>query len=177
MRHKRSGKKLNRNSSHRKAMLRNMAVSMIICSKAVGDDAGGRLITTLSKAKFLRPFVERLVTLSKRASLAVSGVPEVPVRGGNAWKEWRASNRWREWVEMVSPAIAMRRRAFSMLRSDIAVSILFDELARRFESRRGGYVRIVRIAGFRVGDSGQKALVEFVGQRDRRVGVKLLADL
>ncbi len=172
MRHKRSGKKLNRNSSHRKAMLRNMAVSLILLSRArgeAGDVGSGRLTTTLSKAKFLRPFVDRLVTLSKRAALAVANVPEIPARGSVAWKEWRASQSWRDWAKAVSPAVALRRRAFSMLRSDEAVTILFGDLARRFETRQGGYVRVVRITDRRVGDSGQQALIEFVGERDRRL--------
>ena len=68
----------------------------------------------------------------------------------------------------MAPAVALRRRAFAMLRSDEAVSVLFEELSRRFESRNGGYVRVVRIAARRVGDSGQQALIEFVGERDRR---------
>ncbi|MEK6261553.1 MAG: L17 family ribosomal protein [Planctomycetota bacterium] len=173
MRHKRRGKKLNRNSSHRKAMLRNMAVSLILLARPT-DDAGGaghgRLITTVSKAKFLRPFVDRLVTLSKRAALAISKAPEVPKRGSVSWNEWRASQGWQDWVNIVSPAVTLRRRAFAMLRSDVAVSVLFDDLARRFESRNGGYVRVVRIAARRVGDSGQQALIEFVGERDRRLG-------
>ena len=171
MRHKRRGKKLNRNSSHRKAMLRNMAVSLILSSKTAsttGDIGRGRLITTVSKAKFLRPFVERLVTLSKRAALVAASVPDVPARGSVAWKEWRASQNWHDWAKAVSPIVALRRRTFAMLRSDDAVTILFDDLARRFESRQGGYVRVVRITARRVGDSAQQALIEFVGERDRR---------
>ena len=173
MRHKRHGKKLNRNSSHRKAMLRNMAVSMILLARSADQTAGagsGRLTTTVSKAKFLRPFVDRLVTLSKRAALVVSSVPEAPLRGSAAWNEWRCSPRWLDWVNGVSPAVALRRRAFAMLRSDDAVSILFGDLASRFESRNGGYVRVVRIASRRVGDSGQQAIIEFVGERDHRFG-------
>lgn len=172
MRHKRGGKKLNRNASHRKAMLRNMAVSLILSSRsanATSDAGSGRLITTVSKAKFLRPFVERLVTLSKRASVAILSVPEIPGRGSEAWKAWRVSPGWRAWAEAVSPAVALRRRAFALLRSDDAVSILFGDLARRFNNRQGGYVRIVRVAARRVGDSGQQAMIEFVGERDQRL--------
>lgn len=172
MRHKRSGKKLNRNSSHRKAMLRNMAVSLILSAKSATttNAAGnGRLITTVSKAKFLRPFVERLVTLSKRAAVSIISVPEIPDRRSPAWKEWRNSQAWRDWANAVSPAVALRRRAFSLLRSDDAVSILFSELAPRFDARQGGYVRIVRVTARRVGDSGQQAMIEFVGEGDRRM--------
>ena len=61
----------------------------------------------------------------------------------------------------------MRRRAFSVLRDDEAVSILFDELAERFEDRPGGYTRVIRLATPRLGDAGQRALIEFVGENDR----------
>jgi len=134
-------------------------------SNAVG---GGRIVTTVEKAKFLRPFMDRLITLSKRAALVIGSAPEVPPRGSSEWREWRCSERWSSWVDLVSPAVSLRRRAFSLLRSDVAVSILFQSLADRFESRRGGYVRVIRMAARRVGDSGQLALIEFVGERDRR---------
>ena len=54
-----------------------------------------------------------------------------------------------------------------MLRDNEAVDILFDELAERFADRTGGYTRVVRLAKVRLGDAGQQALVEFVGDRDR----------
>lgn len=172
MRHKRRGKKLNRNSSHRHAMLRNMAVSMILSSRSGKDDldlvGGGRIVTTVQKAKYLRPFMDRLVTLSKRAALVIGVAPEVPSRRSSEWQEWRSSARWSAWVNSVSPALSLRRRVFSLLRNDVAVSVLFQSLAGRFESRQGGYVRVVRMAARRVGDSGQLALIEFVGERDRR---------
>lgn len=173
-----SGKKLNRNSSHRHAMLRNMAVSMILSShsgKAESDLGGsGRIVTTIQKAKYLRPFMDRLVTLSKRAALVIGVAPEVPSRKSSEWPEWRSSERWNAWVNSVSPAVSLRRRAFSLLRNDVAVSVLFQSLADRFESRQGGYVRVIRLAARRVGDSGQLALIEFVGERDsrRRGGVE-----
>jgi large subunit ribosomal protein L17 len=53
------------------------------------------------------------------------------------------------------------------LRDKLAVQILFDELARRFEARQGGYTRIVRITSRRLGDAGPQALIEFVGVHDR----------
>ena len=172
MRHKRHGKKLNRNSSHRQAMLRNMAVSMILASRSGTDElnvmGGGRIVTTVQKAKYLRPFMDRLVTLSKRAALVIGGVPDIPPRKSSEWMEWRSSERWITWVNLVSPAVSLRRRAFSLLRNDVAVSVLFHSLADRFESRQGGYVRVIRMAARRIGDSGQLALIEFVGEHDRR---------
>lgn len=172
MRHKRRGKKLNRNSSHRHAMLRNMAVSMILSLRADPADqnsmVGGRIFTTIQKAKFLRPFMERLITLSKRAAIVIKGVHDIPSRKSSDWDEWRASDRWVDWVDSVSPAVSLRRRAFALLRNDVAVSVLFQSLATRFESRCGGYVRVVRVTTRRIGDSGQVAFIEFVGELDTR---------
>ena len=94
MRHKRRGKKLNRNSSHRHAMLRNMAVSMILSLRSDPTDqnsmVGGRIFTTVQKAKYLRPFMERRITLSKRAAIVICGVHDIPSRKSPEWSEWRA---------------------------------------------------------------------------------------
>lgn len=172
MRHKKRGKKLNRNSSHRRAMLRNMAVSLILSLQPDAVDKNsmicGRIFTTVQKAKYLRPFIERLITMSKRAALVIGGVNDIPDRQSPEWSDWRGSDRWTNWVDSVSPALSLRRRAFALLRNDAAVSILFRTLASRFKSRCGGYVRVVRVTTRRVGDSGQVAFIEFVGELDRR---------
>ena len=163
MRHRVHGKKLNRNASHRKAMLRNMATSLILSAKE-DDSSGlssGRVITTVPKAKFLRPAVERLVTLAKKSAVILAAAPDVPARGSAEWSQWRRSDQWQVWANAVAPAVALRRRAFSVLRSDAAVELLFGSLAARFQSRPGGYLRIVRLSSFRVGDAGRNALIEF----------------
>ncbi|MCA9058195.1 MAG: 50S ribosomal protein L17 [Planctomycetaceae bacterium] len=175
MRHLVRGRKLGRNGSHRKAMFRNMACSLIN-SVAPDEDAPnapkvkGRIVTTVPKAKELRPFVEKLVTLAKKAAVvtrAAESLRSDAERGSDAWNEWRKSDQGREWVAQTAPALALRRRAFAMLRDEVAVDILFDELADRFAERDGGYTRIVRLAKVRLGDAGQQALIEFVGERDR----------
>ncbi len=175
MRHRVSGRKLGRNASHRRAMFRNMAVSLIRSVRAVKDVKGqpkvaGRIITTLPKAKELRPIVEKLVTLARKAAVLAAKADQhrtTAVRNSDAWNEWRASPAGREWVLANAPAEAMRRRAFAALRDEEAVEILFSDLARRFADRAGGYTRVVRLSGFRLGDAAQKALIEFVGERDR----------
>lgn len=175
MRHRLKGRKLGRNSSHRKALFRNLANSLIRSASA--DDEAinkpavqGRIVTTVAKAKELRPMVEKLVTMAKKAlryedaaeKYAAPAEPNTP-----QWKEWREGEEWRNWAQAIAPAVALRRRAFAILRDKEAVSILFDELAQRFEDRPGGYTRVVRLAKPRLGDAGPQALIEFVGQRDR----------
>ncbi|MEZ6131484.1 MAG: L17 family ribosomal protein [Planctomycetaceae bacterium] len=176
MRHRISGRKLGRNASHRKAMFRNMAVSLIKTVRVDEDDpqrakVPGRIITTVPKAKELRPIIEKLITLAKRAIPHEQAAQEFETsaeRGTDAWKLWRDSEQWQKWSAAVSPAVALRRRAFSMLRDKTAVSVLFSELAEQFADRDGGYTRIVRLPQVRLGDAGAQALIEFVGNgRDR----------
>lgn len=175
MRHRLRGRKLGRNASHRKAMFRNMACSLIKTVRVDEDDpqkpkVPGRIVTTVPKAKELRPFIEKLVTLAKKAAKHQSAAAEFATdadKGSDAYQSWRKSDKWQQWSAAVSPAVALRRRAFSMLRDNEAVAILFDELAETFSDREGGYTRIVRLAEVRLGDAGAQAMIEFVGERDR----------
>lgn len=175
MRHKVRGRKLGRNASHRKAMFRNMAVSLIRTVRVDEDDpqrprVQGRIVTTVPKAKELRPFVEKLVTLARKAAAHEQAAEEFATdaeKNTDAYQAWRKSEKWQKWSATISPAVALRRRAFSMLRDKEAVDILFDELAERFADRDGGYTRIIRLAEVRLGDAGAQALIEFVGERDR----------
>ena len=123
MRHGNAHRKLNRTSSHRTAMFANMAASLI---------KHEQIVTTLPKAKELRPFVEKLVTLAKRGDLHA------------------------------------RRLAVSRVRDQDQVRKLFDTLGPRYQSREGGYIRIMK-AGFRHGDNAPIAVIEFV---DRDVSEK-----
>ncbi len=88
-------------------------------------------------------------------------------RNTEAWKKWRDGEQWQKWNAAVAPAIAARRRAFSLLRDKEAVEILFDDVAPRFADRPGGYTRIMRLAKPRLGDAGTRAILEFVGVHDR----------
>lgn len=175
MRHRVRGRKLGRNASHRKAMFRNMACSLIRTVRPDEDDkqkpkVPGRIVTTLPKAKELRPIIEKLITLARKAlpheerAVQFSTSAE---RNTEEWKNWRESDEWNQWNQAIAPAVAIRRRVFSMLRDKEAVDVLFDELAPRFQDRPGGYTRVIRLAKVRLGDAGQQALIEFVGERDR----------
>ena len=176
MRHRKSGRKLNRNQSHRTSMFRNMATSLICVSKPNAADpntpkVAGRIITTVPKAKELRPVIEKLITLGKKALAHQEAAVQFATsaeRGSPEWDQWRNSDRWQQWNAAIAPAVSLRRRAVAALRSKEAVNILFNELAPRFRERQGGYTRIVRLAEFRLGDAGRKALIEFVGEHDRK---------
>ena len=175
MRHRVKGRKLGRNASHRHAMFRNMASSLIRTVRVEDGEpnspkVAGRIVTTVPKAKELRPYVERLVTMARKAATHQEAADEFSTtaeRNSPEWKQWRTSDQWQKWNQAIAPAVALRRRAFALLRDEEALDILFDELAERFQDRPGGYTRIVRLAQRRLGDAGEQALIEFVGERDR----------
>jgi large subunit ribosomal protein L17 len=156
-------------------MVRNMAASLIRTVRADPENDGdakvpGRIVTTVPKAKELRPVVEKLITLAKKAAPHVEKAQQFATteeRNSAGWKKWRESGQWQQWNAAIAPAVAYRRRAFAILRDEEAVDILFDELATRFSDRPGGYTRIVRLAQPRLGDAGARAIIEFVGERDR----------
>ncbi|VAX41636.1 LSU ribosomal protein L17p [hydrothermal vent metagenome] len=175
MRHRMRGRKLGRNSSHRKAMFRNMACSLIRSLQVDEDEPNapkvpGRIITTVPKAKELRPIIEKLITLARKAIPHAEKAKELKTtaeRNSDEWRTWRKSDQWQQWAAAVAPAVALRRRAFAKLRDKEAVDILFSELAERFQERPGGYTRVIQLATVRLGDAGKQAMIEFVGERDR----------
>ncbi len=194
MRHLRKGRRLGRSASHRKALFRNMASSLLLTERPddvnesyylysdflAADTPGtghntpkvkGRIVTTVQKAKELRPYVEKCITVAKKAlphlreaeKFATKAKPNTP-----EYKEWRQSDEWQKWNAAMAPALAARRRVVAMLGNQRAVEILFDEVAPRFEDRDGGYTRILKLAKPRLGDAGIQAILEFVGNdRDR----------
>src|SRR5688572_16384047 len=126
MRHNLGYRKLGRVTEHRLALLRNQAIALLRHEK---------IETTMPKAKELRPFVERLITIAKRG-----------VAAGDA------NGR----------ALHARRLVLSELPDKEVVGKLFDTIAPRFAERPGGYTRILRV-GFRRGDAAEVAHVELVG--------------
>lgn len=175
MRHRVRGRKLGRNASHRRAMFRNMASSLIKTVRIDEDDpqqpkVAGRIVTTVPKAKELRPYVEKLITMACKAAKHEAAAAEFGTDadpGSDAYQSWRKSDKWQQWSQRIAPAVALRRRASALLRDKEAVVILFSDLAERFDDRDGGYTRIVRLPKVRLGDAGEQALIEFVGERDR----------
>lgn len=186
MRHRRKGRTLGRSPSHRKAMLRNLACSLILTERDEAFYEGltqpdgkttvnpptwkGRVVTTLHKAKEVRPLVEKCVTIAKKALPHEQEARQYEIdadRNSEQWRQWRNSDQWQQWAQAMAPAVAARRRAFQILRDDEAVSILFEDIAPRFADRPGGYTRIMRLAKPRLGDAGTRAILEFVGKHDR----------
>jgi large subunit ribosomal protein L17 len=126
MRHRVSHRKLGRVTEHRIAMLRNQAQALLKFE---------HIETTMPKAKELRPFVERIITIAKRGLAA-----------------GEANGR----------TLHARRLVLRDIQDREVVGKLFDTIAPRFETRPGGYTRILRL-GYRRGDSAEVAQIELVG--------------
>ncbi|MFO7561652.1 MAG: 50S ribosomal protein L17 [Enhygromyxa sp.] len=135
MRHQKSGRKLNRNSSHRKAMFRNMVTSLLRHEK---------ITTTAPKAKELRGHVERTISLG--------------VRLGDLLDKPK-DERTRE--EQARYAHAMKQAA-KTIRDREVLHKLFEDIAPRVRTRPGGFTRIVRLGQRRIGDNADMAVIELV---------------
>ena len=137
MRHRKSGRKLGRNSSHRKAMFRNMASSLL---------EHGQIKTTDAKAKELRKVVDRLITLSKRVTPsdieAASGAEE---------------------VALLQKRLHAVRQARKTVKDRDLLQKLFSEYSEQFSDRPGGYTRITKL-GRRDGDNAPMSIIELVAE-------------
>lgn len=175
MRHRRRGRTLGRSPSHRKALLKNLASALFLTERdATYDDnapkVAGRITTTLHKAKEVRPLVEKCITIAKKslpASEAARQFESSDERGSEAWKKWRQSEDWQKWANARAPYVAARRRVVQLIGDKEAASVLFETIAERYVDRPGGYTRILRLATPRLGDAGERAILELVGKNDR----------
>src|SRR6476620_2731154 len=177
MRHRRRGRVLGRSPSHRAAMLKNLACALFLTERDAEGEANepevkGRIITTVAKAKEVRPLVEKSITLACKALNHVDSSREhgtTAARNSDEWKAWRKSAKWKKWSASIAPAVAARRRLQQLLGDKTAVTVLLATVAPRFRDRRGGYTRVLKLATPRLGDAGPRAILEFVGVRDRVV--------
>lgn len=175
MRHRRRGRTLGRSSSHRKALLKNLASALFLTERdaTYADNApkvAGRITTTLHKAKEVRPLVEKCITIAKKTLPAAEEARKLEPtakRGTDAWKKWRKSDDWQKWVTARAPVVAARRRVIQLIGDKEAARVLFDTIAERYVDRPGGYTRVLRLATPRLGDAGERAILELVGKNDR----------
>jgi len=133
MRHRNAGRTLGRNAPHRRALFRNLTRALF---------EHGRIITTVAKAKEVRPFVERLITIAKRG------------------------------LADPAKALHARRLCLERLPDKDAVKRLFTEVAPRYTDRAGGYTRIIKRHERRLGDAGETAFLELLKAGEKKVRLK-----
>jgi large subunit ribosomal protein L17 len=175
MRHRRKSRTLGRSPSHRKALLKNLASAIFLTERDAEGEANapkvaGRIVTTIHKAKEVRPLVEKCITIAKKtipAAEAAAQFGTTEKRGTEAYKKWRESDQWQKWAAARAPIVTARRRVVQLIGDKKAAAVLFERVAPRFVDRPGGYTRIVRLATPRLGDAGERAILEFVGKNDR----------
>lgn len=141
MRHRVKGRRLGRDSAHRKALRRNM-IADLICHE--------RLVTTEAKARMLRPAAEKVITIAKRGLAKDS--PDAAVHARRVAATRMARTR------VVEDEYGEREEVD-------AIQKLFDEVAPRYMERPGGYTRIVKL-GYRPGDAAKMAVIMLVGEEE-----------
>lgn len=127
MRHLKHRFQLGRKKEHRTALMSNLGAALL---------RHGRIQTTLPKAKALRPFIEKVITMACKAEGAS------PER-----------------------ALHYRRLALSRIRDKEAVALLFNERVGMFNGRSGGYTRIYKL-GPRIGDAAEMAVIQLIPAED-----------
>lgn len=135
MRHRVAGAHLNRTSAHRLALRRNLASSLF---------EHETISTTIQKAKEVRGFAEKMITLAKKGDLASR----------------------RRVISLLNNRAIYKDQDGQMVKSGTVVGKLFSELGPRYLDRPGGYTRIIRLAKRRLGDNGQLVLLQLVGQQE-----------
>jgi large subunit ribosomal protein L17 len=133
MRHRSAGRELSRTSSHRLALRRNMAQSLI---------EHETISTTIQKAKEIKPFVEKLITLARKGSL-----------------QYR-----RRAISMLGNRTMVAFEDGEPVEKGTVIGKLFSELGPRYLDRPGGYTRIIRLSLRRLGDNGQVVLLQLLGK-------------
>jgi large subunit ribosomal protein L17 len=157
MRHLKAHRKLGRTTEHRISLLRNLATSLINAEK-------GYIVTTVPKAKELRPFVEKVITLARRAQ-GLTG-DDAKVQGVHlrrqAAKYFHAGNRnHKTELSRFRGKKGEAKERPERTAGVLAVQRLFGEIGTRYKDRNGGYTRIIKL-GRRQGDNAEMAVIELV---------------
>jgi len=140
MRHRKAGRKLGRNSASRKAMFRNMVTSLL---------RHEQIHTTEAKAKEVRGYAERVITLGRRAPSAAD------IEGLKGDDKLKAQAK----------RVHAIRRARLWVNDKDVLSKVFNEYSERYQDRPGGYTRVVK-AGVRAGDNAPMAVIQLVREDD-----------
>ncbi len=174
MRHMRAGYRLGRTTAHRLSTLRNLACGLF---------EHGQIVTTVTKAKAVQPFVERIITAAKKGDLASRRRVIARLGGDRMAFDWlylpknpsdaekaqvdKMRSLAEGFFELPKPqagkALVERNRYGELRKSPKLVRHIFENIAPRFADRPGGYTRIVKLGRRRIGDGSELALLQLVG--------------
>ncbi|MCA9292118.1 MAG: 50S ribosomal protein L17, partial [Phycisphaerales bacterium] len=160
MRHRIHGRSLNRTSSHRKAMLRNLAAGLF---------EHGEIRTTLPKARAVQPLVERIITIAKQGDLHARRQIEAKVNDRNihAWVADDAvpdAKKESAYFELPTADDIEFNRYGDVRKAPRLVQHIIAKVAPRYKDRDGGYTRIVRLGAHRLGDGTDLVMLQLVGE-------------
>jgi large subunit ribosomal protein L17 len=141
MRHRKPRNRLGRPADQRKAVLRALSTELL---------RHNEIITTVAKAKAVRPEVEKIITIGKDAH--VDDYPAMVLKSKQGDEQAK---------KQVAQAVHLRRQISAFIYDHTVVNKVFDEIAPRYKDRRGGYTRILK-AGFRRGDATPMAIIQLV---------------
>src|SRR5262245_54552613 len=147
MRHLKRGRKLGRNAAHRTSLKRNLLLGLF---------AHERITTTVPKAKELRPYVERLITLAKRG-----------LATGDVVKSLHARRLVMARLGPVAKVEILDAKGDGT--GETVIDKLFKNIAPRFKDRPGGYTRIMKLTTRRLGDAGETAFIELLKEGETKV--------
>jgi large subunit ribosomal protein L17 len=171
MRHRKRGRHLNRNAAHRRSLFRNLSRALITHES---------ITTTLPKAKELRPFVEKLITLAKRAAAVVAAAAgkgeaeekKAQVQALHYRRKAMAelgpthgTGIWDKDQELVEDPLNTSTKKSP----DTVLKKLFRELGPRYATRPGGYTRVLKQHYRRLGDAGATAVIELMKADEKKV--------
>lgn len=159
MRHGHAGKHLNRTAEHRIALYRNLSRALITHE---------RITTTLPKAKALRPFVEKLITLAKKSAIVMTE-PADAKKAGIQSLHYR-----RQAMAILGPmhGTGIYTKEDEPVAKDTVLKKLFREIGPRYKDRPGGYTRIIKTHYRRLGDGGHTAIIELLKAGEQKVRLK-----
>ena len=147
MRHQKAGRKLGRNASHRTSLKRNLTLALF---------EHGRIVTTVPKAKELRPYVERLISIAKRG-----------LASGEPGKILHARRLVLARLGPVGKVELMDKNDEPT--GELLIRRLFDDIAPRYKDRPGGYTRIMKRHERRLGDAGETAFIELLKEGEIKI--------
>ncbi|QDU20195.1 50S ribosomal protein L17 [Urbifossiella limnaea] len=157
MRHRQAGKHFSRTPAHREALFRNLSRSLITHE---------RIVTTLPKAKALRPYIEKLITLAKKAAVITAAAPE-----GDKVARVKALHLRRQAATILGPThgTAVVDKNDEVVEGDTILKKLFRDIGPRYKERPGGYTRIIKQHYRRLGDGGHTAVIELLKEGEQKV--------